>query len=530
MAKLKEGLETIDVKSWKPKHENFNQKFSKPTSYRLTNPNKGKSSLSRYNDTTKNMMFLIEHALINKIQVRPIGRGWSFTKISFGKNGFIDTLSLRLAMRLRQSHLHDSFVTGGGSKDDVWFVQCGNSIRAINGVLEKKRAVKRSILASGASNGQTIAGATSTGTHGGAFDVGAVHDAIVGLHIVTGPDRHVYVQRASNPIVNDSFTSLFGVSEVILDDDVFNAAVVSFGSFGIIHGVLLKTDPIFLLENYRDRVSLTPTIKAALGTLNFADFNLKASQTPASAKLYHFQVIINPYNIALGERGLYLIYKYKLPYNNTYEKRTLSDRGHTYGDDTLGALAKLLKSIPFFRRNAIKLAIANILPLQYPSSETFPWFGTMGETFTYTSLKGKTGSCAIGIDHTDTPAVLDIIVNIVENNIPFIGLIALRYVKGTQATLGFTKYPITCVVELDGVDTKKSREFFDLVCTELKSQSIDFTLHWGKLNDYLQNNPLTDFYDASAISSWKNARKQVFNNARAQKVFDNQFIKNVGLI
>jgi hypothetical protein len=51
------------------------------------------------------------------------------------------------------------------------------SILQIN---EKLEAAGRSLKASGASNGQSIAGCISTGTHGAAFQVGAVHEAIVG--------------------------------------------------------------------------------------------------------------------------------------------------------------------------------------------------------------------------------------------------------------------------------------------------------------------------------------------------------------
>jgi hypothetical protein len=42
-----------------------------------------------------------------------------------------------------------------------------------------------------------------TGTHGSAIDVGSVPDFIVGMHIITGPDKHIWLERESYPIVSD---------------------------------------------------------------------------------------------------------------------------------------------------------------------------------------------------------------------------------------------------------------------------------------------------------------------------------------
>ena len=136
--------------------------------------------------------------------------------------------------------------------------------------LEQDSNPKRSLKASGASNGQSIAGCSSTGTHGAAFNVGAVHDAIVGLHIVTGPDRHVWLEKKSNPVASDEFIKWLG-AEPIKDDDIFNSAVVSFGSFGFIHGMLIETEPVFLLEQFRTgNIVYNDALKLAMNDLDFS--------------------------------------------------------------------------------------------------------------------------------------------------------------------------------------------------------------------------------------------------------------------
>ena len=77
-----------------------------------------------------------------------------------------------------------------------------------------------------------------------------MHDTIAGMHLVVGADRHVWLERKSRPVASKEFIDWLG-AEKISNDDLFNSAVVSFGSFGFIHGVLLETEPLFLLEEHK---------------------------------------------------------------------------------------------------------------------------------------------------------------------------------------------------------------------------------------------------------------------------------------
>src|SRR5215831_2413066 len=229
-----EGIAVWTIEQWENGHQNFIQQFTKDASFKLTLPDSLLSSTEKYKATTANFMWLIQHALDNNLQLRAMGNGWSFTKVAVCDGGVVDTKSLRLSFALRDSFVAPEYLASGKHGSDLFFVQCGMSILQLN---EKLESGGRSLKASGASNGQSIAGATSTGTHGSAYKVAAVHDSIVGLHIITGANRHVWLEKKSNPVASDEFVNWLG-AEKISDDDIFNSAVVSFGCFGFIHSIL----------------------------------------------------------------------------------------------------------------------------------------------------------------------------------------------------------------------------------------------------------------------------------------------------
>src|SRR5215467_4328737 len=112
----------------------------------------------------------------------------------------------------------DPAYAGPNREKNLRFVQCGNSILELHRQL---RAQGRRLRSCGASNGQTIAGALSTGTHGAAIDAGSIANYVVGLHIVVSPTRHVWLERKSYPVMTKDFADALG-AEWIRDDSLFN--------------------------------------------------------------------------------------------------------------------------------------------------------------------------------------------------------------------------------------------------------------------------------------------------------------------
>jgi len=91
----------------------------------------------------------------------------------------------------------------------------------------------------------------------------------------------------------------------------------------------------------------------------------------------------------------------------------------------------------------------------------------------------------IALPAEQSPTAFDIALRIYrELNTTLPLLVCARYVKGTQATLGYTKFPNTCVLELDGIRGVGVEGYFNRVLAELETAGIPFELHWGKAIDW----------------------------------------------
>ncbi len=514
---LPEGISKLPIQQWTNKHQNFTHNLVANASFKLRNP-LGQKNSDRYPKTTKNFQWLIQHALDNNLKLRGMGSGWSFTKVGVTEGGLIDTASLNFSFPLTQRLVSANYSKG---PEDLYFLQCGAIISEINNRLDAKNP-PRSIKASGASNGQTIAGALSTGTHGAAINVGAIPDFVVGLHVITGPDSHIWLERNSYPVASQEFVDWLG-ADLVQDDELFNAALVSFGSFGFIHGIMIETEPQFLLTEHRvGNIAYDDTLKNAMKTLDFSGLQLPG--VGQNGAMYHFEVLFNIHDFESNNpaKGAFLKYMFKKPV--VPHPPLLRSNDFTYGDDLLGIISTVLDKlpgsgllIPTMVNAMFKLAFKPQNPIQ----------GTIREIFNYTKFRGKVASAAVGITIEDSPKAVELIVEVNKQK-PFPGGLSLRYVKETKATLGFTKFANTCVLEMDGVDGNKAREFYEAVWNKFEQEGIAYTLHWGKINFNLNENRVKKMYGTNEVKSWIDARNQLLSIPVLQ-VFNNKFIEQCGL-
>ena len=449
-------------------------------------------------------------------RILPIGAGWALSRINITDGWLVNTKLLNGCHDIGERYFEDAYPAA--ERRNVVLAQAGMQIAELNAYLEqlpKQDADRRAIKAAGVGNGQTVAGSVSGNTHGAQITFGAMPDWVVGLHIATGRGRTLWIERASKPVLNEEFTARIN-ADLIRDDDVFNAAVVSFGTFGIIAAVAVETAPIYQLD--------FPPI----ADVGYADLKAKLSAFADAPPedLYHYEFIFDPHSrkqTAMEASAPKVPYKPGVP---TPKPRWIvrDKNGFAPGINIL-RLVGLLRFV---------LPPGIITGLQFKQYRRIALLdgvrGSPGQIYTSSIyyLEGYIES-AYAVSVRDAPATIDISSEVArEMRLPSINQV--RLCRASQATLGFTQHePITAVFEFGMIHDDRFREFERRLDVAFREAGIRYTMHWSK-NSGIDPDQLEYMYGATKIASWKAARKVVFGNDPAlMKTFETDAMVEAGL-
>ena len=450
---------------------------------------------------------ILDEAEYKRKRVRAVGARWSLSPVAITRDVMINTTPLND----HQVGLPAEYVASSDVDPShlVW-AQCGTSVMELSQSLEARGL---SLPTSGASNGQTICGAIATGTHGSALRVGSMQDYTLALHVMTDGGKHYWIERASRPVVSDAFVSTLGAT-LIRDDRLFRAAVVSLGSFGIVHAVLLEAVPIYLLEVHRRACDWHQIADAAC----HLDTDALGLPYPGEEP-FHLDVAVNPYCTKPGRHCAVVTAMYKRP----FEPVAIPLRDDTTlvpGADMLGIAGQLARIAPHTVPRTVDRIFEGML-----KATRRPPRGTHGQVFGPTALIGKSLSMEVGVDLADTPAAVGTLVDLARTR-SYPGVLGLRFVRGSDALLAFTKYATTCTIEMTGAGGPRTMEFYHRAWSALEANRIPFTLHWGKVNNTNAASIRSRF--GAGVDDWIAAREQFLSPA-GQFMFGSDALTAQGL-
>jgi FAD/FMN-containing dehydrogenase len=448
-------------------------------------------------------------------RILAIGSGWGLSKINITDGWLVNTKLLNGCYDIADKYFDAAY--SAMDRPNVVLAQAGMQIAELNAYLEliqQEIPKKRALKAAGIGNGQTVAGAVSGNTHGSQINFGAMPDFVVGLHIATGSGRTLWIERASKPVLNQEFTTKIE-ADLIRDDDIFNAAVVSFGTFGIIAAMAIETDPIYQLE--------FPPI----GDIHHDDLKAKLTRFADTdpADVDHYEFIFDPHTrkqMAMEAGANRVAFQPDVP--TPTPRWILRDKNGFAPGLTAVKLLSLLRFLPprfgtglqfrQYRKRALLGAVR----------------GTPGQLYTSSIyyLEGYTES-AIGVSVRDAPAMIDVCSEVAKAmRLPSISQV--RVCRSTPATLGFTQHePKTAVFEVGMINDENFPEFEGRMDEALRAAGIRYTLHWSK-NSGIDPEKLNYMYGAEKVASWKAARRAVFgDDATLMRLFEHDAMAQAGL-
>ena len=226
---------------------------------------------------------VVQDATAQNRSLHVVGSGWAFEDIAWSPDAMVSLARLNrpLDYVTNNALIAPWSVPGAGSRrrgrkrpsdNLVFHVEAGATIADLNDELADAGLAMPTL---GGNVGQAIAGAISTGTHGGDPTQGPLADAVVAMHLVTEGGRELWIERASEPITDDlrlAYALPCRDTEIVRDDGLFEALLVGFGRFGVIYSYVLRVRPAFRLAEWTTqvpRVVLTTALRDGIANGTF---------------------------------------------------------------------------------------------------------------------------------------------------------------------------------------------------------------------------------------------------------------------
>ena len=391
--------------------------------------------------------------------------------------------------------------------DPLVWVPGGMTIAALNEALDE---LDLALINMGGYDGQTLAGAISTSTHGSGLRLGSFPAFVEALVIVKSDGTVVQIEKSHGPTDRAKFKPGTDL-DVSLEqhDALFNATVVGMGCFGVILTVMLRVRPQYRLKEVRH-----------IATWRAVRQEIRAG-LPDSAR--HVEVWINPH--ARGSDHTCLVTLRDITEESPGGHRPF---GSLFGEFLASSsaaddvLAWLFNTFPRLAPNLIDNAL-NALEQETPYIAASPTIFNVGASNDFAAVCSELG---VDLDrHVEAADAMLVLARQSQDQEIFqSGPIVLRYVAPSPGFLSMQPGP-TCMIELPMLrDVFASSELLwryeQLLTRDFKARP-----HWGQLNFLTgSHDMLRRLYGERPVDDWL----QVFRTFNPREAFRSRFTDRVG--
>ena len=188
-------------------------------------------------------------------RVRACGSHWALSDAAVSPDWFVETSKLNATLagvipEALSDRARDELAAnphGSGHGFTYCHVEAGVVISDLSQRLDADPARRWALPTMGGAAGQSLAGAISTGTHGGDHRLPPMADYVAAIHLVTNAGRQVWIEPEDG-ITDPALlrAALPGVIQV-RRTAAFDAALVAVGRIGIIYSLVIKVVEQFSL-------------------------------------------------------------------------------------------------------------------------------------------------------------------------------------------------------------------------------------------------------------------------------------------
>jgi hypothetical protein len=475
---------------------------------------------------------VLEDCFAKNEPLRVPGGRWSLSTIGKPQQLLLDLSNYR-----RIDHVPAAWLANQNLDVSPVLVAAGMTINVVNRELY---GIGLALQTSGASDGQTFAGAIATGTHGADMKVGALHDTVLALQLVVSPTRSVLLQAADGPLNDNAAEALsrwFGIEcELLSDDQLFEAARVHLGSLGVVLNIVAAAVPLYYWSRVRTAHREGASWRAVLGTRTPKKSNGLHADDPD-----YLQFVLHPYAPHPdSEPRAWICSMCKHPFSNQpgviTQPRDVSLRNDLA--DFLPTLIKVFETKLTLPVNPILRAATSAQLRGFYGQNAFTDSALPGAMFGPTDFLGidfspsRGASAEYVVDGADARNAVETILNTLavqaDAGLQYLGGIGVRFVKGSSALLAPNAKPLSCFIELEGLYTAELPQIHATIARALSHAGISYGGHWGQ---WPLNTPSVtrDWWGQEAVDCWKAARADLLPSKTAQTIFASPILASAGL-
>lgn len=490
----------------------------------VATPGAGQGANLFFAETAAALQSLLAEVAQTQTPLISLGSAWSFSDILAGSGILLHTdidgaIFAPPAVALRHPAGRRLVLCSGGT-----------TIGALNEWLLNHRL---SLITSGSYDGQTVAGACGTGTHGSVLDYGAFQNHVRAVHLVTGPTRSVWIDPEA--LLDPDYVGTFA-DRISTDADDFAAALVHLGGLGIVNAVLLEVVEDYRVAVVRRRLPVETDRLRWLADGDFVRFAeavwVDAHRRYPATPPYFIEVVLNPFARVSPFRPLPRPALVTLFYKET---------GFALLPGVPDTLRNSLDVIRWYNKNipgapwGVPEAVINDL-------ETEPIFGLPPRQLSWGEANPRHDPLPIDLYNAAfavprdrlTEALAVMTKAFLANGISVAGplVFTLRFVRDTAGLLAFTRGDVV-VVNLDGIRNQASASSAEDVALALEIADIPFRQHWGKQGRITSKRFVDGYGDpqdaGSRAGRWRAARERLLEPAMLPLI-GNDALRGWGLI
>lgn len=481
---------------------------------------------------------VVAHAFATGQPLRVPGGRWSLSTIGKPHGSMLDLGNYRSIGAVMPAWLTPEYAASSAQLGvSAMLVAAGMTINVVHRELAK---VGRALKTSGASDGQTFAGAIATGTHGADLKVGALHDTVLAVHMVLSPTRSVLIQPARGALNGEAASTLASwfdmPCELLSDDQLFRAVKVHLGSLGVVLNVVVETVPLYYLDRERTAHRDGASWRGVLASRNPKNANGLHSADPD-----YLQFIVNPYAPSPEtDPRAWMISMRKMPYTGQAGVITTPTESSLKSD-----LADFLPALVTFYQQNIELS-GNPVLRAVTTAQLKKLYGTNASSVSalpgamfgppdflgidFNPVRGASAEYVFDATQArlGVETVLDTLASQIVTQHQYLGGIGIRFVKGSNGWLAPNAKTLNCFMELQSLHTTELPAIHSAIGAALTQAGVPYCGHWGQ---WFMNTPAVAerWWGADAIASWKAARADLLPTATARAIFASPILSGAGL-